>query len=310
MEEREQNIRLGLFVGGGVLLLLAALFFLGLSSFFVSEEKVYTTFSESVQGLTEGSQVKYRGVPVGSVSDISIAVDDRIVKVEMKIRLDNFINRGTHEMQRQKFADYLRKEIGDGLRCRMEYAGITGMKFIDFDYFGKPEDAVPEAPEGLIGRDDLYLPSVPSTFKDISATLVSAIDRLSNIHFEEISGELESSLQKLSNLLSDPAIRSTIARTNEVVEHLEATASSVEKVFNEDEMQTMRENLNGALRSFRNLAETLDKRTRQIDFHSAQDDYHSLIVQLKQMIDSMRILAEYLETDPQSVLQGKGKQER
>ena len=85
MSEKSQKLRIGIFIIAGTLLMLAVLFFLGLSDMFVEKVTLVTRFNESVQGLTVGSPVKYRGVQVGTVSKISIVMQKKTVWVAMEI---------------------------------------------------------------------------------------------------------------------------------------------------------------------------------------------------------------------------------
>lgn len=164
MNDRNQKLRIGMFVIGGVLLLLIMLFFFGMSDFFTHKVAVRTYFSESVQGLTVGSGVKYRGVPIGTVSKIAIRVSDKLVEVNMEIQLDHFVNvEGGRSRQLTEFDRFFRSELEQGMRCRLEYAGITGMRYIDFDYFATPGQELPEPPAGT-GPGVLYIPAVPSSF--------------------------------------------------------------------------------------------------------------------------------------------------
>lgn len=98
------------------------------------------------------------------------------------------------------------------MRCRLEYAGITGMRYIDFDYFATPGQTLPEPPTGMLEPGTLYIPAVPSPFRDILKAIGTSLDRISRIRFEEISDGLERSLSELSGLLGDPALKSTIVR--------------------------------------------------------------------------------------------------
>ena len=98
-----QKIKLGLFVTGGIVLFVAILFFLGMTDIFTNKATVQTCFSESVQGLTVGSAVKYRGVPIGSVTKISIRVPDKLVQVDMAVELRHFVSAGNHGQQRSEF---------------------------------------------------------------------------------------------------------------------------------------------------------------------------------------------------------------
>ena len=138
MNERQQNLRIGIFTISGLLLLLAGLFYLGLSDLFAAKMKLFTYFSESVQGLSVGSSVKYRGVPVGTVSKLSIDMDSKKVLVTMEIDPGHFHSTRQKLDTGNVFERLIRKEVENGLRCRLEFAGITGMKFIELDYFAPP----------------------------------------------------------------------------------------------------------------------------------------------------------------------------
>ena len=72
MNERRNRLRAGIFVALTLLLFLLMLFYFGLSQVFVRKTEVSSCFSESVQGLSVGSEVKYQGVKVGSVRKITI----------------------------------------------------------------------------------------------------------------------------------------------------------------------------------------------------------------------------------------------
>ena len=84
------KFRLGLFVLAGTVLFIAGLFVLGLEGLFVKKAHFVTLFPESVQGLTIGSPIKYKGVPIGTVAKISIQVEDKLIRVDMDINLSGF----------------------------------------------------------------------------------------------------------------------------------------------------------------------------------------------------------------------------
>ena len=82
------NWKLGLFVVVGVLTMVAALFWLGARRFQRTSFPAVSYFDESVQGLDVGSPVKFRGVTVGNVADITIAPDHRHVQVTSDVYVD------------------------------------------------------------------------------------------------------------------------------------------------------------------------------------------------------------------------------
>lgn len=315
-----QKIKIGLFVLGGLILLIAVLFFLGMSDIFTNKTTVRTYFSESIQGLTVGSAVKYRGVPIGSVKKISIRVSDKLVQVDMAVELDHFVS-GGNKQQRSEFRRFFHSELEQGMRCRLEYAGITGMRYIDFDYYATPGQTLPEAPTGTPEEGELFIPSVPSPFRDILRALGTSLDRISRIRFEEISDGLERSLSELSGLLADPALKSAIARINDAAENLEQGSRTVSRVFSEERLNRLMTLLEEDLVSINKLADQLISDTRQAKFPESaeafrdasnavtynQDALTNTLTKLNQTLDALTELANSLAADPSSVVTGKKK---
>lgn len=320
MNERNRKLRLGLFVLGGVLLLLGTLFFLGMSDLFVRKAAVRTYFTESVQGLNVGSAVKYRGVPIGTVRRIAIRVADKLVQVDMDIELNHFVdNRSGQERQLYEFNKFFRQDLEQGLRCRLEYTGITGLRYIDFDYFAQPGMTLPEPPDKA--EEMLYIPAVPSSFKDILNALGTSLERISRIRFEEISDELERGLSEVSGLLSDPALKSTISRVNEAAENLETTSRTLARVFDEARVNTLIETLQKNLDDINRLTNQLIEESRDAKFAESssafrdasnavvegQEDFNNTLDKLNRTLDAVKALTDYLSEDPSSVINGRKK---
>ena len=84
MSEGTKNIRLGLFVTIGTLLLIAALYFIGSrQNLFGSSFRISANFY-NVNGLMKGNNVRFDGIDVGTVESIEI-ISDSAVKVVMVI---------------------------------------------------------------------------------------------------------------------------------------------------------------------------------------------------------------------------------
>ena len=85
MSMEANRFRLGVFFFLGSLIAISVMVWL--TGWFKSEAtKSYVCyFSESVQGLEEGSSVRYNGVPVGTVDEIHVAPDGRLVEVMVSI---------------------------------------------------------------------------------------------------------------------------------------------------------------------------------------------------------------------------------
>ena len=318
-----QKFKIGLFVLGGLALLIAVMFFLGMTDLFTNKAKVRTYFSESVQGLSVGSPVKYRGVPIGNVTKISIRVSDKLVQVDMAVELEHFVSSGEKKPQQlSQFRHFFQSELEQGMRCRLEYTGITGMRYIDFDYYATPGQTLPTQPAGLPDEAGaLYIPAVPSPFRDILRAIGTSLDRISRIRFEEISDGLERSLSELSGLLSDPALKSAISRINEAAENLELGSRSVSRVLSEERLTRLATLVEEDLAGINKLTDQLIKETKEARlpestsaFRDAsnsitfnQDALANTLTKLNQTLDALTELANSLTTDPSSLVTGKKK---
>lgn len=87
-EERSQRSKLGLFVLGGTVLLVLALYLMGTRKDLFSRSITISSDLREVGGLRTGNNVRYAGIDVGTVDAIEI-INDTIVRVYMNIRMDD-----------------------------------------------------------------------------------------------------------------------------------------------------------------------------------------------------------------------------
>jgi len=81
------KIRLGLFVAGGFVLFVLAIFFIGKQQNLFNPVFKLTTKFHSISGLQVGSNIRFSGINVGTVDNITI-VNDSTVRVDMLIKKD------------------------------------------------------------------------------------------------------------------------------------------------------------------------------------------------------------------------------
>ena len=78
------KVRLGLFIAGGLLLFVVAIFLIGRQkNLFIRVYKLTTTFN-NVSGLQVGNNIRFSGINVGTVDNIKI-INDSTVQVDMLI---------------------------------------------------------------------------------------------------------------------------------------------------------------------------------------------------------------------------------
>src|ERR1700730_173280 len=127
MEKSKRYVRLGVFVVNSVGILVAALFLLGGRDWFQSTFTFETYFDKSVAGLELGAPVRFRGVPLGHVSEIrtSAATYERDVPLDRRreyivVRVQ--VNISAREAaQMKEDAVTLGKK---GLRAQTQLAGL------------------------------------------------------------------------------------------------------------------------------------------------------------------------------------------
>ena len=194
MAARGRNyFRVGLFVFGALMLVVAGIVVLGGGTLFQKTVTMETYLEESVQGLDIGSPVRYRGVKIGTVSQITfvgsaykLTPDDpryfqvgQLVTVRMRLDLDAV--GGTSSGQ--ELEAVMRRLVSNGLRARLASQGITGTSYLEVDYV--PPDRNP--PFQISWTPDFfYLPSAPSVISRLSTAAEQVFTRLEEAPLEKV----------------------------------------------------------------------------------------------------------------------------
>src|ERR1044071_5949396 len=93
-QEIKQNILLGAFVFGGIILLLSAIFYLGKENSIFNKTFQVSAIFKNVEGLKEGDNVWLSGVKIGTVTGVQIVSQGKVVvKLSLKNNQHQFITR-------------------------------------------------------------------------------------------------------------------------------------------------------------------------------------------------------------------------
>lgn len=225
--------RTGLFVLISFALLVFFVVFLAGVSWFHQPTYLETYFDESVQGLSEGSAVKYRGVAVGEVDEINFIADHyrdssiahdphlaRYVYVKMGVRTLSFLN-GKVKSVGQKVAE----AVANGLRVHLAQEGLTGKAYLELDFAEHDTDVLRIHWQPRL----YYVPSRPSTLSTISASVNALFDGLKDVNFEALfknieqaSHDMRQSFDTLNALLlmQQDNIARSLSNISNVTEHL------------------------------------------------------------------------------------------
>ena len=274
----------GLFVAAAMLLLIGTMFCLGLADEFAERIYCVTTFPESVQGLTKGSAVKYKGVPIGQVDKISILPAERFIRVDMSIDPRSFPTMTVSELK--KFCHQAKQ---NGLCCRLDLAGITGMRYIEMDYV-TPDKLRKEPMKEIKEPDVIYFASVPGTFNNIIDSVARSLDKIAKVNIDQIAGDLDKNLKALNDILTNPAINSSLERLEKITGNVEnLTGSFAEHLTGED----LRRLIDGVKSNLDNISNL----TSQVNTKLSALNTQELNKLLVEALSAARLLIDELQND-------------
>jgi len=305
--------RLGVFivVTAIVVLATAALFIQRWRSQEVIAMVTYST--ENVSGLDISSPVRYRGVPVGRVTELRVDPRENSVEIDFEVFVDRLNTIGMRATRIRQIADF--GGVFPRLRARIVGNPVTGEAYLLLDVPQNPPP--PLALEFTPNRP--YVPSVPS----VSATVQ---DRL-----PELLDRAEATLQTLNGIVTRIPVsldRSDRFFTNveRIVQESQLPALSVDsrKFFTTTSQQIdqIRSELDGlvgtdgalvkfseearaAIKAADLPAATQSARDAADNSRLASDDLRRSLPAIRASLEQLRELARQLEEQPESVVYGR-----
>jgi ABC-type transporter Mla subunit MlaD len=206
--------KLGLFVVGGGALALAIAVYLGASHLTRKHVDYVSYFDESVQGLDLGSPVKFRGVTVGRVARIDVAPDHRHVAVTSALDSGQLSDLELTEGGAHKDRLIAPPE----LRVQLVNQGITGLKFLQMDFFDPAQYPLP-----MLGfaTPEHYLPTAASTLKGVENAVVKATDVMPQMieQLDETLGHIDELVTSMNTAVKQLDVKGLSARLDHAIAH-------------------------------------------------------------------------------------------
>jgi len=328
MAEKKSYFRLGLFVVIGVGGALLVLFILGGRQLLQPTFEFETYFNESIAGLEIGAPVKFRGVPVGEVSEIStsgalyehnepISKRKGYIVVRCKLRGSRY----QIEEIRENFNTFIKA----GFRAKTQLAGITGQQFIMLDV----EDPKNFRPLTFDWKPEYpYVPSVPSTTGVLLARIQSFLASLNEADIAKVGKNLNTELdvRELSNDAADALkdARRAIDHLDEVlakapieeaVRNFSQASANAGRVLADPKIGQSVANIEAVTDRLRKIAEAgefdriakkLDDLIARLDGMVADNQYdvRAIIQDLRATANNLRAVSESVKRYPAGALIG------
>jgi paraquat-inducible protein B len=261
---------------------------------FTTKVPYLVQFDESVRGLSPGAPVEFRGMRIGTVSDVGLQLDvaTESVRIPVTIEIEPQRIRFTGAADVEALVEKSRyglmeKLVERGLRAQLQPGNlVTGQMLVDLGFH-------PNAAPAKLDRSGEYpeIPSVPSEIDALTASASGILTEIASLPLNELVQELRTTVQGANQLVTSP-------RTEETLEALKATVTNLQTL-----VQTVDQGLGPLLAQAQG---TLASAEAMVGSNSpTRYDLDATLKELAGAARSIRVLMDYLERHPEALLRGK-----
>lgn len=267
----------------------------------IQEEKYVLTrpflvnFDGSVRGLSVGAPVEFRGIKIGTVSDIAIHLNPQTLEIKIPVLIDIQPERITtpqvimSKVEGDKYA-VMKQMVKRGLRAQLETGSLlTGQLFVQLDFH-------PDLPQQELLMTGKYpeIPAVPATMDQLRRTVTDVMAEIRRLPLDKIAREILETVEGGNRLVNSP-------ETQEAVHNLNVALGNVEKLTSglDRQVETLATSLDKTLLTVRKAIQVADPNS------PAAVNMNSALKELAAAARSIRVLADYLEQHPEALVKGK-----
>ncbi len=249
-------------------------------------------FDGSVRGLSVGAPVEFKGIKVGSVTDIAARFDPKTLDVQIPVIIEI-------EPERISTPDVIASQkpyeagaimVKRGLRAQLQTGSLlTGQLFVELELY-------PKLPRKQLIMTGKYpeLPTVPSTMDEFRRTVTDVLAELRRMPLDKIAQELLETMKGANRLANAPELM-------ESVRTLDATLKDFQKLTRNVDQTIV------SLASSTEKTLAAGRRALQVADPNSPAAIHleNALKELSAAARAIRVLANYLEQHPEAVLVGK-----
>lgn len=245
-------------------------------------------FTGAVHGLSPGAPVELLGIPVGEVVSVNAAFDAQKNNIMIPVKIVLYsdwlgpyasIANDGKPLSIQERAEIMKRLVESGLRAQIRTSNLlTGRLYIMLDFFPSGKKATLDT-----GSAMPILPSVPGDFQNVQASLISILDKLDKLPYNDLADDLRGTLRALKETIDSAQIM-VMHFDREVVPQITSVMSEAQR--------------------------TLEKSNRLLAQDSPmQQELHDALREVSRAAQSVRDLTEYLSRHPEALLRGKPDEE-
>ena len=321
MSKSANKTVIGAFVAGALALLVLAIAVFGSGRLFQSSTRYVLFFDSSIKGLSLGSPVMFRGVPVGRVVEIQLTgnLRDMVFQTPVFIELDQKSEKSIVGAE-DSISDeqYLDRLIAHGLRASLANQSLlTGQLLVELNFYS-PNELSSHIDRTRRYAGVLEIPTIPSKLDDI-------MQKAFKLPYEQITANILSITEELDKLLKSSDLLQIAHKTNTLLDQLDGLARDMNATLKDVRALTT-PYARLATTTEKRVDATLDEATRFLqtvngvaeearrtmaDARAVLNKNSPTVLELNQAIreitDSaraVRVLANTLERNPESLLRG------
>jgi paraquat-inducible protein B len=255
-------------------------------------------FDESVRGLDIGAPVEFWGIQMGQVLDVKLVYDQQInnfrVRVLVETETERFYEAGFvgSDTDRKKM---LKGLLARGFRAQLKTGNLlTGKQVIILDFFPDAEPVTMQAENGTP-----IFPTVPAPMAEIGTKFSQILNKIDNLPMERSGNDLRDTIHGAKKIAESPDIIEAIRNLNAALAETRLLVSDLRTKVT-PEINAV---LEKARQSLANAEHMLNADAPlQVKMNTALDE-------ISGAARSLRLLMDYLERHPESLIQGKGHSE-
>ncbi|MEW6269290.1 MAG: MlaD family protein [Thermodesulfobacteriota bacterium] len=302
MKRRVSPTLIGAFVVGAVALAVGAIVLIGSMAWFSTIYRFVLYFDDSVDGLVLGAPVKLKGVQVGQVEQIKLAMrDDLPPRIAVVIGLDESRIESLSGSDSGFTPEEIEDAIGRGLRAKLASQSLlTGLLYVSLDY---EADAPPARLQAKSGYPEI--PTVPSRVEQVAQTAQDIFKKLQALDWQGLFDSISATMDGLRDLVADRETQNVTKQLNDTLQSVQELTRRLDGKI--DPIASDLEDLAASARvALRSIDATMGDVRSMIEPESplAYELSHTLH-ELSLAARSIRALTDSIDRDPSQLIFGR-----
>ena len=253
-------------------------------------------FDGSVRGLQVGAPVEFRGIRIGSVTDVALEINRKTTSVRIPVtfqiepqRVNVLDVTGAETPENSDPYAGMARLVERGLRAQLQSGSLlTGQLLVELDFH-------PDSPAAELRTKGRYaeIPTVPSDLEEIKQSVEQVLAKVGALPMEELAGDLRKTIQNANQTLSDlqVLVRNVDGKVVPLLASLEDTSQAAEDALLQAKSTLI-------------SADGVIGERSEVRY-----DLSLLMKELTEAARSIRFLTDYLEQHPEALLRGKAGSE-